>query len=98
VVMWFNVKEAREQLINKGFVFTLRPKLRREGHEILMYKDFGKKGDLWVSFISDITSASMLNKFVEWSGFDSVGKWLIAAKEAQYLYLVVLMEVEKSQD
>ena len=91
MVMWFNVKEAREQLLKDGVVYTLRPKKRREGHEVLMYNGFGKKGDIEVLFIGKIdTDTDLEGIFLEMSGFTSVEAWRKAAGESSFLYRVEL--------
>lgn len=95
MVMWFNVKEARECLLTKGHVFTLRPKKRREGHEALMYDGFGKKGDLQVAYwgqihVEDVNTMKALNAIVDESGFASVDDWLKAAGDSRFLYRVEL--------
>jgi len=92
--MWFNVKQARKYLLEEGRVFTLRPKRRKreECREVLMYNGFGKKGDLYVSFVKEIEGDGELREFVDDSGFDSVEEWRAAAKESQYLYYVMLLD------
>lgn len=93
MVMWFNVLEARDFLLRNGRVFTLRPKRRkREGrHEVLMYGGFGKKGDLYVSFVKEIEDVGELKEFVEDSGFGSLDEWLLAADGSRFLYYVMLI-------
>lgn len=91
--MWFNVKEAREQLLKDRVVYTLRPKRRkREGHEILMYNGFGKKGDLDVDFLMEVENDADIPEIaVEMSGFPSMEAWRKAAKDARFLYRVELI-------
>jgi len=88
MVIWFNVKETREYLLKNGRVYTLRPKIRREGKEILSYNGFGKKGLVYVSFVKEIENLRELEEFVEDSGFESVAKWIEKAKESRFLYYV----------
>ena len=92
--MWFNVKEARDFLLTNGFVYTLRPKKRREGREALMYEGFGKKGELQVRFVKEIESDEELETRVERSGFRSVEEWRKKAGDSRFLYLVGLVSLE----
>jgi len=92
--MWFNVKEARDFLLTNGFVYTLRPKKRREGREALMYEGFGKKGELQVRFVKEIESDEELQTRVERSGFRSVEEWRKKAGDSRFLYLVGLVSLE----
>ena len=90
--MWFNVKEAREQLLKDGVVYTLRPKKRREGHEVLMYNGFGKKGEIEVLFIGKVDAdVDLEGIFLEMSGFPSIEAWRKAAGDSQFLYRVELL-------
>ena len=91
MVMWFNVPEARAELLKEKHVFTLRPKRRkREGHEILMYNGFGKKGDLEVEYYGKFSEMShtLVREIAKNSGFKSLEEWLKVAKDADYLYYV----------
>ncbi len=96
MVIWFNVKEAREFLLKNGYVYTLRPKKRkREGREVLMYGSFGKKGLVSVSFINEITDDDQLEQFVSCSGFNSVKEWTSAAGQSRFLYRVDLLRKQE---
>lgn len=92
MVIWFNVKEAREFLLKNGYVYTLRPKKRkRVGREVLMYGSFGKKGMVMVGFIKKITRNRELEEYVKCSGFRSVIEWRSVAGESRFLYRVDLL-------
>lgn len=93
MVIWFNVKEAREYLLSVGRVYTLRPKRRKreECKEVLSYDGFGKKGMVWVSFVKEIEDDRELEEFVEDSGFRSVEEWRKEAKDSRFLYYVMLL-------
>ena len=91
MVMWFNVEEARNFLLKNLSVYTLRPKTRREGKEVLSYGGFGKKGVVYVVFVKEINDDSELEEFVTESGFNSVEEWLEKAGESRYLYYVMLL-------
>ena len=99
MVMWFNVKEAREQLLKDQVVYSLRPKRRkREGHEILMFNGFGKKGDLNVEFLMEVEKDSDIPEIcVEMSGFSSMEDWRKAAKDGRFLYRVELLSLADKQ-
>jgi hypothetical protein len=91
MVMWFNVPEAREYLLQYGEVYTLRPKKRREGKEVLSYGGFGKKGEVNVKFVKEILDWNELNRYVDKSGFRTVDEWVRKAKGNRFLYHVVLL-------
>lgn len=97
MVIWFNVEKAREFLLKNGFVFTLRPKRRREGREMLSYGGFGKKGMVNVKFvdwfIGEDRLEENLEQYVEFTGFDNVKEWLEEAKDSRILYKVSLIEL-----
>jgi hypothetical protein len=90
MVIWFNVKKAREFLLKFGYVYTLRPKKRREGREPLFYGGFGKKAMAWIIFIKKIENDKELEEYVKESGFETVEEWRREAKDSRYLYKVVL--------
>jgi len=92
MVIWFNVKKARDFLLKNGYVYTLRPRKRREGIEVLMYDGFGKKGVVNVSFVKEIKSDKELYKFVNESGFYSIQEWRKEAGDSKFLYFVTLLE------
>ena len=92
MVMWFNVKEAREFLLKNEYVLTLRPKrrAREDCWELLSWEGFGKKGDAYVLFVKKIEDVERLRKLVRWSGFATLEEWLEKAGESRFLYLVFL--------
>lgn len=94
MVIWFNVKEAREYLLSVGRVYTLRPKRRKreECREMLSYDGFGKKGVVYVSFVKEIEDDRELEMFVKDSGFKSVEEWRKKAKDSRFLYYVMLLK------
>jgi hypothetical protein len=91
MVIWFNVEKARDFLLKNGYVYTLRPKKRREGIEVLMYDGFGKKGYANVKFVKEILDWDELNRYVYESGFRNVDEWVREAKGSRFLYLVALL-------
>ena len=93
--IWFNVKEARKHLLRRGFVYTLRPRRRRTGRDVLLYGDYRKKGTVFVEFVKEVTDDRELAKYVGFSGFRSVEEWRSKAKGGRYLYKVILLEVAK---
>lgn len=88
MVIWFNVDEARKYLLETGFVYTLRPKKRREGIEVLSYDGFGKKGMVTVKLIKEIKDIKELSGYVDQSGFKTVEEWLKEADKSRFLYEV----------
>jgi hypothetical protein len=85
MVMIFAVKEAREQLLNKGVVITFRA--YRENHENLGKKDWatdkrcGKKiCDIYVALLENcagenMTSVGDLAPYLPLSGFKCMAEW-----------------------
>jgi len=94
MVISFAVEEARTQLEEKGFVYTLRPYYRGKTGKN-WYNHFRgdtKKGDVYIKFIKVVMDAKKeLELYVKDSGFDSVKKWLKKAKKSRYLYKVRLL-------
>ena len=91
IVIWFNVREAREHLLKRGHVYTLRPKRRREGKDVLMFGKFGKRGTVYVKFVKEVKDDSELEEYVGESGFGSVGEWRKKAGKSRFLYYVELL-------
>jgi len=98
--LWMNVKEAKDFLLSKGFVFSLRPKRRKRDHynptgyrEVLSYDGFGKKGVVFVKFVKLIKSDDELLPFVKLSGFNDLKEWKEKARDSRFLYLIQLLEV-----
>ena len=92
MVIWFNVAEARKCLLDRGIVYTLRPKERREGREVLSYGGFGKKGIVNVRFEKENPTDDDLAIHLPNSGFASVDDWRRAAGDSSFLYCVTLLE------
>ena len=95
--IWFNITQARKHLLKHGLVYTLRPKQRRVGKDILCYEGVGKKGNVTISFAGHIINDIVLLKYVENSGFNSVMAWRLAAKDSKFLYKVKLISLEKNE-
>jgi hypothetical protein len=81
LVIWFNVKKAREHLLTRGSVYTLRPRLRSEGNDVLSYGRFGAKGYVKVELVKVIRSREELQPYVSESGFRSADEWLNQTEE-----------------
>lgn len=91
--MFFNVPEARQQLISKGFVYTLRPKMRKTGKDTAFYGSFYKKekiGDIFVDLIKEVKDPEEVKQYVSDSGFKTLEDWLEAAKGSRFLFKVML--------
>jgi len=78
--------------MRNGFVYTLRPKRRRTGKDILSYHGFGKKGTVVITFIKEISNDAELETFVKYSGFQNVEEWRSKAKDSRFLFRVDLLE------
>lgn len=89
--MFFNVPEAREYLLKKGLVYTLRPKMRKVGKDTAFYGSFYKKeeiGPIWVDFIKEVKEPGEVQEYVSDSGFGNVEDWWKAAKGSRFLFKV----------
>ena len=86
------VKESRERLENRGYVFTLRPQFRTTGKNWYNYrKGDTPKGDVYIIFIGHYKGREGdLEPFVKGSGFKSLEDWLKKAKKSRYLFKVSL--------
>ena len=77
--MSFNVKEARDQLISSGYVFTLRKWDKYPKSCIAVTGNIKKRnvlGNVKVKKIdSDITDKEQLETYVIGSGFETVDEW-----------------------
>lgn len=98
----FMVKEAREQLEEHGFVYTLRPQRRNTGKNWYNYfRGDTKKGDVHIEFIGYYGHVQLLTEFrdrtqdlepfVKDSGFNSLEEWLKKAKKSRFLFKVSLI-------
>lgn len=93
-MIFFNVKEARTQLLRDGVVYTLRPKLRRSGRDLAVYGSYFKNerlGSVMVSFKRKIESPDELTEYLPWSGFAKMEDWLAKAKGSVFLYEVRIL-------
>lgn len=93
MVIWFNNEKARLFLLSNRYVFTLRPKERKEGVEPLFWDEFKKKGEVSVDFVKYIINSEDLNKYVNGSGFSSIKHWLKEANGNRFLYYVRLLKI-----
>jgi len=99
MVMWFNNPQARIQLLTKGHVFTLRPKIRRTGYEPLFYDNFEKKGTVLVTYLMEVNIDWWLEPYCNESGFLTIASWRAAAGDSRFLYRVDLTSlVSKKED
>ena len=96
MVIWFNNNIARQFLLNNTFVYTLRPKKRREGKEPLFWHKFMKRGNVFVKFMKEINNANELIPFVNMSGFNNINDWYKEAKNSKFLYFVSLLNIDES--
>lgn len=91
--IYFNVPEARRQLLDHKKVYTLRRHRETVGHSTARqgsYIDFQSLGNVFIEPVKVIKDKSELEPFVKFSGFETVEKWLEkASKEANHLYLVI---------
>jgi len=92
--IWVNVKEARDHLLEKGFVYMLRPIRQRKGRDMLSWNGPGKKGMGTIKLVKEIEATDELEEFVKESGFSSVADWLEKAKESRFLYRLALISLE----
>ena len=95
-MMFFNVPEARGQLLREGIVYTLRPKLRREGKDLAVYGSYFKNEKLGYVAVKYVGEINDLAPYLPASGFVSLKDWLAAAKGSRFLYEVKTIAVESS--
>ena len=96
MVLWMNNDIARAHLLKHGYVYSRRPKRRhRENcYEPLFYKEFKKKGTVWVEFIpgsgpnGEIIDSERMMVYLNRSGFDSMKDWDEAAKGSKFLFFI----------
>lgn len=89
--IFFNVPEARQQLISQGFVYTLRHKRKRVGKDraiVGSYFKYQEMGPVWVEFIKEVKDVDELKEYLYGSGFESVEDWRRVAKDQRFLYKV----------
>ena len=77
MVISFSVKEARNQLLNNGTVYTFRWNRRKKtGKDWANIKRGTKKiCDVHIEEAGSITNLYQLKEYVEHSGFDHIGAW-----------------------
>lgn len=101
MAMWFNEPKAREQLLRKGRVYTLRSKPYRgkekktQGTDVLMYGVKASRGRVKFYFVKTIKSTDELREYQPQSGFSSVEEWMKAAKKSKHLFLVKLVDWDR---
>lgn len=92
MVIFFNVPEARTQLLDKGLVYTLRPRKRKQEGETTAVQGsyFSRKTvcKVNVGFVEKISFAGDLTFYVKQSGFKTIIDWQKATKDAKFLYKV----------
>lgn len=100
-MIFFNVKEARNQLINSMKVYTLRSSFRAIGKTLAVTGTLSNQRAIYevnVQRIMNITCAEELEPYLDYSGFDNVHEWLgAAAPSARTLYLVTKWEEQKEK-
>lgn len=95
--IWFNIREAREQL-ERGAVYTLRAP-RGTGLTRAIWGSRRPGGvhriaPVFVTLARANASIGHLRRFVKFSGFASVAEWRAhAAPGATHLYLVTLADL-----
>jgi len=91
-MIFFNVPEAREQLANRGLVYTLRSSFRSIGNTRAVTGSYSKHDTLCevsVQRIETIKHPDDLYPYLHHSGFDDVDTWLSkATPSARTLYKV----------
>lgn len=95
-MIFFNVSEAREQLMTKGLVYTLRATSRTVGRTKAVTGGHYNNTPLCtveVEKVMVVVSPEELHPYVEQSGFKSVEEWISkAGSSARHLYKVVKSE------
>lgn len=92
-MIFFNILEARQQLLGKGIVYTLRPKMRRIGTDLAVYGSYYRHerlGDVSIDFIKEVKSINGLGEYLFASGFERLEDWWKAAKGSRFLFRVTL--------
>lgn len=90
-MIFFNVAEARQQLLDAGFVYTLRPKMRRIGRDLAVYGSYynwQRLGNVTIAYVKEITKVGELQEYVGDSGFATTLDWWRAAKGSRFLFKV----------
>jgi hypothetical protein len=98
VIIFMNEK-ARNQLLNKGVVYTLRHIRHIEGIDWMTDKRGNKKiCDVRITYINDGTFnkiVCLLRFYVSQSGFNSVEEWINIFKDMNSYSYVWLYQVER---
>ncbi len=95
-MMFFNVPEARIHLLEKGEVYTVRPKDRRTGKETAVRSNHREKvllGKVSVEFVKRIACSEDLVPYLEKSGFQNVYDWWEDANYSTFLYYARMLEL-----
>lgn len=93
-MIFFNIYEARKQLVSSGFVYTLRSKMRRIGKDIAVHGSYYRHesiGEVSIDFIKQIENASELEEYLSVSGFERLEDWLGVAAGSKFLFKVRLV-------
>ncbi len=92
-MIFFNVLEARSQLVGKGVVYTLRRSYTRTGRTYAVEGPMSTNRllcEVVVEHVCEIKQLSDLEPYLSESGFSDIGVWLSkAAPSARTLYKVV---------
>lgn len=95
-MIFFNVKQARDQLVNAMKVYTLRSSSRATGKTLAVvgsYSHYTPLYEVKVERVRNIIVPEDLLPFLDYSGFESAYEWFEAASPtARTLYLVTKWE------
>ena len=98
MVLLFMVKEAREQLLKEGRVFTFRKKPHKTGRDWATDRRGGKKiADINIRLEKEVKTCADLKPYVEYSGFQLWSDWIrvIISRSKSKLVEGFLYEVTK---
>jgi hypothetical protein len=96
--IFFNVHEAREYLLDNGYVYTLRtkrpPKAQVDHARWGSYYRFSDLGLVKIEFVMEVRDRHDLEPYVKESGFKTVNEWFTAAAPlARNLLKVTLLRI-----
>jgi len=98
-MIFFNVPEARNQLIEKGLVYTLRSSTRSVGRTRAVTGSYAKNTPLCevaISRMITVRHPEDLYPYLHHSGFNDIDTWLSkATPSARTLYKVEKFTIEK---
>lgn len=101
-MIFFNVPEAREELLSKGLVYTLRSEVRKTGLTDAVVGDMYRNEHLCrvkVERVMEVNHPDDLYPYLQHSGFNNTDAWLSrAAQSARTLYRVVKAETKVRND